>query len=44
MNGYILQDEASGLEDDPERELDTSGSSEDDEDGQAAQHWDEAEE
>lgn len=44
MNGYILQDEASGLEDDPETELDTSGSSDDDEDGQAAQHWDEAEE
>lgn len=44
MNGYILQDEASGLEDDPETELDTSGCSDDDEDGQAAQHWDEAEE
>lgn len=44
MNGYILQDEASGLEDDPETDLDTSGSSDDDDDGQAAQHWDEAEE
>lgn len=44
MNGYILQDEADALEDDQETEFDTSGSSDDDEDGQAAQHWDEAEE
>ncbi|XP_052674430.1 uncharacterized protein LOC128156366 isoform X1 [Crassostrea angulata] len=40
----VMMDEASGLEDDPETELDTSGCSDDDEDGQAAQHWDEAEE
>lgn len=44
MNGYILQDEADALEDDQETEFDKSGSSDDDEDGQAAQHWDEAEE
>eukprot|EP00105_Crassostrea_gigas_P014230 XP_011430822.1 PREDICTED: uncharacterized protein LOC105330664 [Crassostrea gigas] len=40
----VMMDEASGLEDDQETELDTSGCSDDDEDGQAAQHWDEAEE
>uniref|UniRef100_A0A8W8JHJ3 Uncharacterized protein n=1 Tax=Magallana gigas TaxID=29159 RepID=A0A8W8JHJ3_MAGGI len=39
----VMMDEACGLEDDPETELGTSGSSEDDEDGQAAHHWDEAE-